>query len=710
MALGLAGLAALGVHALRPRLRPAALVAGAALVAVACWPLARGVGLDRQLGLPDGVPAAWRGAAHDLDRTLPRGQRAMVLPGQLFGFYDWGGTYDPILPALTDRPVAVRFIVPFADLRAVDLQWTTDALVSQQRAVPGQLRPLLDLMGVGAVVQGADDDRARSGAAAAPAAAAGLRALGAPARAYGPLRTVPGTAGTLEPAARLPQVRRWNLPTGGMVRVLPRDPTTVVDGSAQAIADLAGFGALRTDRALRYAADLDPAQLRGAGGTRRVVRHQRLQPPPRLRRRAPARQHRLDVGRGRGPLAGRRAARSVPARGSDAQTVAVLGGVASVRADFSPGFAQFPERRPFAAIDGDPSTAWLADRSLATERHQLDVRFPAPRDVDHVDLLPYSDSRGRVDRVAVNGREFAVREGWNRLPLRLRGVRAPERADRARRPAADRRGRGGRHPRAAHPGRAGDRGAAPAGPGRARAARRRPEPLRADLPVRPHHRRRPRPPARRHGRPAARPRPRPAGRRARLDARHRAAGGAGVARRRLGQRRCRDPRPRLRSLDRGALLPGAGPSKAPRASRASGATAPRRRSTAIRGAPGSPAGSARAARGCSGRAARRGRSARCASCAHRCACGSRPACASSPTAGAARRWRSPATARWRCPRRCARARCASRSSTPPSRRARRARPGSGARWEWGRWSATASRARRWRGAGACASAVPTAPG
>ena len=80
-----------------------------------------------------------------------------------------------------------------------------------------------------------------------------LRALGPPARAYGPRRTVPGAAGTLEPAARLPQVRRWNVPTAGMVRVLPRDGATVVDGSAQAIADLAAFGALRTDRALHYA-------------------------------------------------------------------------------------------------------------------------------------------------------------------------------------------------------------------------------------------------------------------------------------------------------------------------------------------------------------------------------------------------------------------------------------------------------------------------
>ena len=424
VSLGLAGLGALGVHALRPHLRAPALVAGAALVAVACWPLARGVGVDRQLGLRDGVPPAWRDAAHDLDRTLPRGERAMVLPGQLFAFYDWGGTYDPILPALTDRPVAVRFIVPFADLRAVDLQWTADALVTQQRAVPGQPGPLLDLMGVGAVLQGADDDRARSGAVPASSAASVLRALGAPSRSYGPPRTVPGAAGTLEPAARLAQVRRWDLPTSGMVRVLSRDGATVVDGSAPAIADLAAFGALRTDRALQYAADLDEPALRAqaARGASFVIsdsNRRRVFVAARLRGNTgwtvPAGEKLSEDSAQLNPF---------PARGTDAQTVALMGGVASVHADFSPGFAQFPERRPFAALDGDPSSAWLADRALATDRHHLDVGFAAPRDIDHVDLMPYSDGQGRVDRVAVNGREFAVHDGWNRLRVDLHGVRS----------------------------------------------------------------------------------------------------------------------------------------------------------------------------------------------------------------------------------------------------------------------------------------------
>src|SRR5690349_21276915 len=84
--------------------------------------------------------------------ALPANSRAMVLPGDLFSFYNWGGTVDPILPALSRRPVAERAEVPYADLRATDLQWTIDALVHQQRLLPGQLPALLSLIGVRSVV------------------------------------------------------------------------------------------------------------------------------------------------------------------------------------------------------------------------------------------------------------------------------------------------------------------------------------------------------------------------------------------------------------------------------------------------------------------------------------------------------------------------------------------------------------------------------
>ena len=74
----------------------------AVLLALSAWPLVRGRALDAQMSF-DRVPAAWTTAARDLDRTLPRNTRAMVIPGQLYAFYRWGGTVDPVLPG-ADAP------------------------------------------------------------------------------------------------------------------------------------------------------------------------------------------------------------------------------------------------------------------------------------------------------------------------------------------------------------------------------------------------------------------------------------------------------------------------------------------------------------------------------------------------------------------------------------------------------------------------------
>jgi arabinofuranan 3-O-arabinosyltransferase len=109
--------------------------------------------------------------------------------------------------------------------------------------------------------------------------------------------------------------------------------------------------------------------------------------------------------------------------------------VRSVRADASQETTQFPERRPAAALDGDPATAWLADRTLAREHHRLTVRLTGPRRVDALDLLPYSDSRGVVREVQIGGRRFAVGRGWNRLAVRLGRVdRVTVRLSRVTRP------------------------------------------------------------------------------------------------------------------------------------------------------------------------------------------------------------------------------------------------------------------------------------
>ena len=173
---------------------------------LAALPLIRGQAIDTQLEFKR-IPTAWRQAGQGLDRTLPRNTRALVLPGQIFAYYKWGGTLDAILPRLTSRPVAVRYETPYSDLHAVDLLTTVDDLVQQRRLVPGQLSPLLALMGVGAVVTGTDDDISRSGAID-PAAAAGVLTAAAGAHAVEPLR--PGS----QPAAggRRRGTARWRCP------------------------------------------------------------------------------------------------------------------------------------------------------------------------------------------------------------------------------------------------------------------------------------------------------------------------------------------------------------------------------------------------------------------------------------------------------------------------------------------------------------------
>jgi arabinofuranan 3-O-arabinosyltransferase len=424
VALGLAGLggmaAAIVTERLRVRPRLVVAVAGLGLLVLAAWPLMRGQAVDRQM-VWDRIPAGWTQAARDLNRTLPGDERALVLPGQLYAFYDWGGTVDPILPALTDRPVAVRSATPYGDLHGTDLLWTTDGLVQQERALPGQVRPLARLLSAGAVVTGTDDDVHRSGATDPLSAAQTLAAQGfsLPAASYGARTLERPAAGDLGKAAPLPQVRRYRV--GGaqpLVRVEPGRPAVIVDGSAQGIADLAAFGALRAG-SLLYAGDLGAGQLRAAAarGAEVVVsdsNRRRVVVISRMRQNA-------------GPALGpddpisedSAVLNPFPERGTAGQTVAMLHGARSIRAPFSPGYSQFAEHRPFAAFDGDPRTYWLADAALQPDRHWIEIEFAKPVDIPFVEVLPRTDAGAVPDAVEVAGRRVKLHPGWNRIRLDL---------------------------------------------------------------------------------------------------------------------------------------------------------------------------------------------------------------------------------------------------------------------------------------------------
>ena len=438
VAVGMAGLLGLGaqqawgrLRALEPsRVRAAARIGApaalAALIVLAALPLVRGQALDTQLRWKR-IPAAWTSAGRGLDHELPPNTRALVLPGSIFAFYRWGGTVDAILPRLTDRPVAVRYETPYSDLHAVDLLTTVDSLVQQRRLVPGQLPPLLRLMGVGAVVTGADDDITRSGALD-PAAAAGelgTQGLGRPSRVYGPAQSYPPASGDIGTPAVLPQVRRYDVPAGrGIVHVDPLGPATVVDGGAGALADMAAFGSLPSRSPILYAGDLSTGALQqqAARGADVVVSDSNRRRPF-----LPAfSQQNLGATLSTTDPIDQNSAliNPFPQHGTDTQTVSALLGARYLRAPAESGSLQFPEHGPLAAFDEQLATSWVADGLALRSSWWAEIGFNAPRDVPYVDVYPLSGSHGVVDRVDVNGVRSSVGLGWTRIPVHLRHVTA----------------------------------------------------------------------------------------------------------------------------------------------------------------------------------------------------------------------------------------------------------------------------------------------
>ena len=450
---GVGGLLALLVHVALGRLRDAgparrlALpVALAALILLGALPLVRGTAVEEQVTWEE-IPEAWTTAGRELDRDLPQGSRAVVLPGQIFANYRWGGTTDAILARLTERPVAVRYETPYSDPRANDLLWTIDRLVQQRRLLPGQLEPLLRLMGARAVVSGSDDDVSRSGALNAAAAAEQLAGQGydEPSRAYGPERAVPPPGGELGPGAELPQVRRYDVPPGrGIVSVAPAGPAAIVDGSAEGLAGLAAFGALPESAPILYAADLTADELRrhAARGAEVVITdsNRRRRFVPEFGHQNLGATHTEDE-----PIDENFALiEPFPDRGGDAQTVAALDGARYLRAPSSGGLLEFPEFAAFAAFDGDPETVWAADRYLHPRERWIEVGFERPRDVPYVDLLPVRDWRGIETEVEVGGKRAELGPGVNRLRVDLEDVRSLRiRITGVRQPPGDLRGNGG---------------------------------------------------------------------------------------------------------------------------------------------------------------------------------------------------------------------------------------------------------------------------
>ncbi len=427
----LAGAAAATIVERRPRLAVALPLCVVVTLVLAGLPLFTGKAIDRQSAYGE-VPGYWNHAIDAVDAAVGPNRRSLVLPGELFSAYRWGYTNTSVGPAEASNPMVVRQAIRYADPRAAQLLDATDELVQQGRLVPGQLSPLLRLMGVGQVLVAADGRSSRSGAlpaGALPAALEGQAAFRRPVEHFGPALGLPALPGRSGDGARLPALERYPVPgSPGVVRLLPAERATVVEGDAVGLTELAAHGALAPGRPLSYAGDLGREELRarlrrGAELVFTDSARRRLLSTARVRNnQGPTLEggERLPEGSAQFDL--------FPAAGDRHRTVARHLGAVSLRSPGLPDVPQYPEHRPFAAFDGDPDTSWVAEARRDEERW-VELRLPSPRRIPTIAVTGLSDREARTAAVIVTvdgGPERRVRlrtRGPTRIALGARRMR-----------------------------------------------------------------------------------------------------------------------------------------------------------------------------------------------------------------------------------------------------------------------------------------------
>jgi arabinofuranan 3-O-arabinosyltransferase len=401
-------------------------VAVAALVVLWGRPLWAGNAVDQRLFFAD-VPPAWTEAIADAEKTTPPDTRVTVLPGELFAWYRWAGTSNSVAPALSDRPVAIRQITRPAPPLSAELLDAIDSTLQQGRLTPGQLPPLLRLMGTGRVLVGTDSSPQRNealGPALTRLYLSDQPGFGKPAAKFGPELTFSPPANRDGPTVTLAQVLAYAAPRPArpkITRLAPRAGATVLDGDSQGIVSMAAVGALDPLRATFYAGDQNRGSLRSLLADRPTLAFTDSN------RRRFRLNSKIGLAMSQTLPASQQIERTFPnydpfpGTGSGEQTVAVYSGLRSLTSPAGPGFTVFPEHRPYAALDGNIDTAWIAQSDEPADRY-IDLQLRRPVSPRFIYVRPHRDraTQTRSVQLSVNGgpyRTFDLSPGFNRLPV-----------------------------------------------------------------------------------------------------------------------------------------------------------------------------------------------------------------------------------------------------------------------------------------------------
>ena len=131
-----------------PRVVRVGTAAAIGLAAVVALPALRNGGfVDPALERDQNPPTAWLDAAAALD-ARPDGYRVLQVPGTEFGAFQWGYTVDQPLPALTERPLVARDLLPLGSPAAMDLVFALDDRFQTDTIEPDAVAAVSRFLGV----------------------------------------------------------------------------------------------------------------------------------------------------------------------------------------------------------------------------------------------------------------------------------------------------------------------------------------------------------------------------------------------------------------------------------------------------------------------------------------------------------------------------------------------------------------------------------
>jgi arabinofuranan 3-O-arabinosyltransferase len=348
----------------------------AAVLAAGAAPLTRGEAVVD--GSFEEVPAYWQQAASWLGDRAGEG-RTLLVPAAAFGEYTWGRPLDEPLQPLATSPWATRDLIPLGSLGATRLLDGIEARIALGQPPPG-LAQVLRRSGIQYVLARNDLDARRTGAPApvhvrrALSGVPGLRRVAS----FGPRvrsglttdRLAPDLAG----ADRFRALDVYRVDGDAGPAVVYGGPPVIVSGGPETLLQLADRNQLGASD-LALAGDTGARSLGGATGVLSDALARRDVDFGAVRNNASYTLTTKELA-----PATRRAPRDrLPVEGVEHQAVVQMTGAATLRASsYGPLPIRQPEAQPFAAFDGDSSSAWVATPRASSRDQWIELTLDRP--------------------------------------------------------------------------------------------------------------------------------------------------------------------------------------------------------------------------------------------------------------------------------------------------------------------------------------------